>query len=133
MWRPLIAYVEDSPLAVCDFQSVKASDLVPLDRVYPHKVMVLYYIKHRATQKWHWFSKQTMDEVLCLIMYDTRSDRARCSLCPGVGENGKQGKTNSHIGVDCPHTSFQNPLASKEAPKRESVEVRCIVVTKDGN
>lgn len=93
MWRPLIPYVEDTPLAVCDFQSINASDLVPLDRVYPHKVMELYYIKHRETQKWHWFSKQTMDEVLCLVMYDTRSDRARCLFSSGV-DLGRPGFTD---------------------------------------
>lgn len=31
----------------------------------------------------------------------------------------------------CPHVSFDNPQASKEAPPRESIETRSLVITKE--
>jgi hypothetical protein len=31
----------------------------------------------------------------------------------------------------CPHVSFDNPAASRQAPPRESIETRSLVITKE--
>lgn len=40
-------------------------------------------------------------------------------------------RLKAHAGVVCPHVSFQNPSAPEDAPPRQSVETRSIVITKE--
>lgn len=78
-WRPLIPKVEDRPLAFCDFRSVDPENLLPTERVYPHRVNESYYLTFNNNQKWHWISDQTPEELLVMVMYDTMSgNTARC-------------------------------------------------------
>lgn len=51
-WRPLLAVLEDSPLALCDFRSVDPNDLVPADRVIPSHEGEVYYLKYNPDQSW---------------------------------------------------------------------------------
>jgi len=109
-WRSLIPELEDRPLAICDSRSVEPDDLVPADRVMPGKAGEVYYLTYNANHKWYWLEKQTPSEPFVFVMYDTKS--------------------GSHARF-CPHVSFPNPKASKDAPPRESIETRSIVITKE--
>ncbi|KAK5049941.1 hypothetical protein LTR84_004060 [Exophiala bonariae] len=108
-WRPMVSKLEDRPLAFCDFRTVDPNDAIPTDRVYPHRSTELYYFHHNENQRWYWLPGQTPDETLMMLMYDTHPD--------GGAEY-------------CPHVSFPNPLAAADAPPRESVETRSIVITR---
>ncbi|KAL2064602.1 hypothetical protein VTL71DRAFT_3739 [Oculimacula yallundae] len=104
-WRPLVPVLEDRPLAFCDSRSVDPSDLVATDRIIPDNVQGSDCLCR------YWVEKQTPEEPLIFVMYDT--------------------KAGSHARF-CPHVSFKNPNCPEGAPPRESVETRSIVITKDG-
>jgi len=108
-WRPLLPVCEDRPLAVCDASSIKPGDLIAADRVYPHTIGEIYYLKPNKNHRWFWMENQTPSDVLIMTMYDTKP-----------GNDARY----------CPHISFENSRAASDAPKRHSVETRSIVVTK---
>ncbi|KAK3345810.1 hypothetical protein B0T25DRAFT_611693 [Lasiosphaeria hispida] len=108
-WRPLIGKLDDRPLAVCDYRSLKVNDLIQADRVYVNLRSQLYYLKYDPAQRWYWFSHQSPEEVMLMLMYDTKPRPGNANFCP--------------------HVSFHNPKADKNAPPRESVETRNVVIT----
>jgi len=123
----MIPIIEDNPLAFCDARSVAPSDLVHADRIFPNDYYTLYFLKHNPNQRWHWVSKQTPAEIMLLLNYDSKPGGARCKHPP----------LNEIFGskltwyLVCAHGSFKNPLAPKDAPMRESIETRSIVITKE--
>jgi hypothetical protein len=81
-WRPLIPFIEDNPLAVCDTRTIEPSDLVLTDRIFPNNEYTLYLVKHSQKQRWHWLSKQTPSELTLMMMYDSKPGAARCESNP---------------------------------------------------
>ncbi|KAK0118546.1 hypothetical protein ONS95_007434 [Cadophora gregata] len=110
-WRTLIPVLKDRPLAFCDSRSVDPSDLVAADRIIPENVGEVYYLTYNPKHQWYWLEEQTPEEPLIFVMYDTK--------------DGPHGRF-------CPHVSFKNPRCPEDAPPRESIETRSIVITKDG-
>ena len=103
VWRPLRGPVRSKPLALADAQSVLPSDLVAVDLVYPDRVGEIYHTTYSPGQRWFYAPDMTADEVLLIKGYDSARDgRARFS----------------------PHTAFD--LADRNAPPRESIEVRAL-------
>lgn len=109
-WRPIHHAVYDAPLAVCDAKSVAASDLVPSDLVYEHRVGETYSITYNATHRWFYLSEMRPDEALLIKCCDTATVPARFT----------------------PHTAFLHPEAEPDAPPRESIEIRALVFHRQG-
>ncbi|KAK1830083.1 hypothetical protein QBC39DRAFT_354705 [Podospora conica] len=109
IWRSILPECQDRPLAVCDYASIDPSDLVATDRVYPGKLQEIYHLKYNSQQRWYWLPNQRSDEPFLFLTYDSKS-----------GSNARY----------CPHVSINNPLAPSDAPPRESVETRNLVITK---
>ncbi|PVH79055.1 hypothetical protein DL98DRAFT_533408 [Cadophora sp. DSE1049] len=107
-WRSILPVLEDRPLALCDSRTVAPSDLIACDRIIPDRVGEVYYLKYNSQHKWYWLSRQTCFEPLVFVLYDT--------------------KGGNHARF-CPHVSFPNPEAPRNAPPRRSVETRSIVIT----
>jgi hypothetical protein len=106
LWRPIRGPLLDSPLAVCDAQSVVPEDLVASDLIYPDRIGETYSVVYRPAHRWYYFSKMSPDEVLLLKCYDSANDgRARFA----------------------PHTAFTDPTTPPDAPPRESIELRALV------
>lgn len=103
----MIPVIEDKPLAFCDFRTIDPEDLIATDRIYPHSRFENYYIRFNSSQKWYWVSRQTKDELLLMMMYDSIS-----------GDNARY----------CPHNSFDDPSVNYPVSPRESVETRSIVI-----
>ncbi|KAL2671551.1 hypothetical protein Neosp_014141 [[Neocosmospora] mangrovei] len=108
-WRPMVEKLDDQPLAVCDFRTLKLDNLIAADRIYVSLRTQLYYLKYDPAQRWYWFSHQTPKETMLMLMYDTKPRPGHANFCP--------------------HVSFHNPKAAKDAPPRESVETRNIVIS----
>lgn len=106
LWRPLLEQpLEDAPLALADARSVRSSDLVPNDLIYPDRRGQTYAVLHDPQHRWCWFPHQRRDEVAAFVHYDsTRGETA----CTGAA----------------PHTAFENPAAPSDAAPRESLELR---------
>ena len=106
LWRPIRGPVRDTPLALCDAASVAEGDLVASDLIYPNRNGETYSVKFNPDHRWFYFPEMTADEALVLKCYDSATDgRARFA----------------------PHTAFVDPTTPKDAPPRESIELRTLV------
>jgi len=109
-WRPLIDELEHYPLGVLDYSSLDPSrDLIAYDQVSPVRAKELYTVIARPEHRWYWVSRMRKSELLVFVQYDSSDGgQARC----------------------CPHAGFRNINAPPNAPMRESIETRSIVITK---
>lgn len=106
LWRPIRGPLRNSPLALCDAASVAADDLVASDLIYPNRRGETYSVKFNSDHRWFYFPEMTADQALLLKCYDLATDgRARFA----------------------PHTAFVDPTTPKDAPPRESIELRTLV------
>lgn len=64
-----------------------------------------FSVKYNPQHRWYYLSNQTPDEVTLIKCYDSETDRARLT----------------------PHSAFLDASSPKEAPHRESIEIRCLV------
>ena len=105
VWRPLHHPVEDNPLALCDGSTITEEDLVEVDHItrsYHGRTM---YGLYKPEHKWYYLSNQTPEEVVFIKCFDSEVDRARLT----------------------PHSAFLDSTSPKDAPHRESIEVRVLV------
>ena len=107
VWRPLRGPVLDSPLGVCDARSIAPGDLVPNARIYPDRRGEIQAVKFNPAHRWYYFSAMQRQEALLLKCYDSADDgRARFTA----------------------HSAFLDPTAPSNAPPRESIETRALVL-----
>ena len=108
-WQPFDHAVARNPLAFVDASTVK-----------PETVLDYYYTGYGqkgksampvldSAHRFYYVSNMQTDELLLL----------------------KQQETRSGLSKVCPHTSFDDPTSSPEAPPRRSIEVRMIAVFGD--
>ena len=113
VWRPIDRPVRANPLAIADARSVAPGDLLVAERRYPHRVGQTYRLRYNPAHRWFYFPEMRRDEVLVFKVFDSEKDgRARFT----------------------PHTSFDDPGSSAEAPPRQSIEARALAffAAKDG-
>ena len=106
LWRPIRGPVRDTPLAMCDGQTVAPDDLVASDLIYPGRSGETYSVKYNPEHRWFYFPEMTSDEAILLKCYDSATD----------------GRTRF-----APHTAFVDPTTPSDAPPRESIELRTLV------
>jgi hypothetical protein len=103
VWRSIKGTVRDTPLAVCDAQSLDAKDLIRTEQGVKHEV---YLFKYRTRHRWFYFPAMEADEALLLKCYDSAAD----------------GRTRFG-----PHTAFTDPTTPPGTAPRESIEMRALV------
>jgi hypothetical protein len=114
MWKPINHPVRDRPLVFADSRTVADSDLIPVKQVYPHYTGETYAVRHSPAHKfWFWSDMQT-NEAILLQCYDNA---------------GKVEGSGSGFGARVAHVSFSLTVDESESSERESIEVRCIVIT----
>lgn len=107
VWRSIKGPVVDTPLAVCDARTVTVSDLVVSELRYPHRTGEIYVALHSPLHRWFYFSEMDRHEALVFKQYDSQLSGASRFT---------------------PHTAFDLPAIPSDAPLRESIELRCLVV-----
>ena len=106
VWRAIAQPIQESPLAVCDAQSIAITDLVAGDLVYRDRVGETYGITYNSKHKWFYFPQMHRDEVLFIKCFDSAEDgHARFAA----------------------HTAFEDPTSPANASPRESIELRTFV------
>ena len=106
VWRPIKGPVQRSPLALADASSVKPDELIATYQIFPDRVGEIYNVAHAWTQRWYYASEMERDEILLIKGWDSIADgRAQFT----------------------PHGAFALP-DTENAPARESIEVRTLVV-----
>jgi hypothetical protein len=107
IWRPIRGPVERSPLALADASSARQEDLIATDQIFPDRVGEIYNVAHTPSQRWYYAPRMTANEVLLIKGWDSLDDgRARFT----------------------PHGAFHLSDTREDAPARESIEVRSLVV-----
>ncbi|KAK3671458.1 hypothetical protein LTR78_008736 [Recurvomyces mirabilis] len=142
VWRPIENPASDFPLAVVDWRSTTPTDFIPLDLMYPKRADSVHDDDDRGKEKlpdpnsassiegyevkgetmgvaanehhkFYYMKDMTPDEVMLLKCFDS------------FGEGMPMGKKG--LAVRTPHTAFIDPNTPKDAPGRQSIEVRCLV------
>src|SRR6266481_1156414 len=105
VWRPIRGPVQESPLAVCDAQSMVQNDFVKHVLKYRDRDGEVYSVAYNPNHRWYYVPNQKKEEVLLLKCYDSDGRRARFTA----------------------HSAFEDPTSPPDAAPRESVEVRTLV------
>jgi hypothetical protein len=106
LWRPIRGPVLESPLTLCDAQSLSEENLIASDLKYPDRTGETYAITYNRNQRYYYFPKMQADEAVLIRCYDSaQRGAARFSA----------------------HTGFDDPTSPPAAPPRESLEVRMLV------
>lgn len=103
VWKPLSKVLCD-PLAMCDVTSSPPEDFFKLYLRYRDRTGENYVMRHSDKHQWFYFPDMDADKVILLKTYDSDTSRARF-----VG-----------------HSAFVDPTSKKDAPMRESCEIRTI-------
>ncbi len=107
VWRPIAGPVQRAPLALADAASIAPDELVATDQVFPDRVGEIYHLAYAPTQKWYFAPEMTRDEIFLIKGWDSLDDgRAQYT----------------------PHGAFDLPDTPADAPPRESIEIRTLVV-----
>jgi hypothetical protein len=110
LWRPVVGPVLSVPLAMCDARSVAPQDWVIAELVYTDRVGEIYNLAWSEGQRWWYFPRMTIDEVLLFKCFDSARDgRSRFT----------------------PHSAFDDPTTPAGAPPRESIETRVVAFFED--
>jgi hypothetical protein len=104
VWRPIRGPVLDTPLAVCDAQTIARDDFVIHDLIYRDRQGEVYSVAYNPAHRWYFFPKMQPDEVMLIKCYDSDERRARFTA----------------------HCAFEDPNCPPGAPTRESIEVRTL-------
>jgi hypothetical protein len=106
LWRPIRGPVLDSPLTLCDAQSLEPENLVASDLKYPDRTGETYSVTYNPSQRYYYFPKMQAEEAVLIRCYDSSLDGAQRFSA---------------------HTGFDDPTTPPGAPVRESLEVRMLV------
>ena len=104
VWKPVGGPVRESPLAVCDAQSIRLQDLIATDLKYRDRTGEIYALAFNHDHRWFYYSNMQEDEAMLLKGFDSDAGHARFTA----------------------HTAFDDPGSPQDAPARESVEVRTL-------
>lgn len=115
LWTP-VRPVENSPLAVCDAQSIAPGDLLEISFGRPETRQTDefaggfdsggFVLAFNANHRWYYYPAMQPNEVLAFRLCDTGGDDVHMTA----------------------HTAFDDPTSVPGAPKRMSYEIRTIAV-----
>lgn len=106
LWRPIRGPVEKHPLALCEAGTIRPDDWIAVDLVYRDRVGETYALQFDPGQRWACFPGLAPDEAILIKGYDSRRDVARFTA----------------------HAAFDDPASPADAPERESIETRALVI-----
>lgn len=106
VWRSARGPVLDAPLALCTAGSVAPGDLVASEVRYADRTGEIYQVRYNAAHRWAFFSELQPHEAIVFKQFDSATGAARFT----------------------PHAAFEHPDTPPDAPPRESVELRCLVL-----
>lgn len=112
LWRSISHPVLDTPLALCDARTVAPADLVATDILYPNRTGEIFTVLRNPRHEWSYFPAMTRDEILVFKQFDSR---------------------DAGVARFTPHAAFDHPHVPADAPLRESIEIRCLLVYEEPN
>ena len=123
VWRSIAPEpVARLPLALCDAQSVRPKDLVVFELHYQDRIGENYFAKHAARHRWFHYPAMSRDEALLIKQWDCAGAMARSNGEQADADHPQAPSTFSF------HSAFDHPETARDAPDRQSIEVRCMVI-----
>lgn len=125
VWRNIDhAPVLSDPLALCDARSVAPDDLVVFEIHYHDRIGENYFAKYAPRHEWWYYPAVTRDEAVLIKQWDSAGAFAR-----SAGERPDAGAGNGYAPCTFSfHSAFSDPGTPADAPERQSIEVRCVVL-----
>src|SRR3974377_1609818 len=74
LWRPIRGPLLDSPLALCDAQSLEEEKLIACDLLYPDRAGEIYSLTYNPTQGYYYLPRRQPDEAVLIRCYDSALD-----------------------------------------------------------
>lgn len=105
VWRPIVGPVETSPLAICGWDTLDETSLIPAERRYQDRIGGVLHLSYHADQRWFYFPRMEREEVVLLKCFDSLEDGTAKWTC---------------------HGSFKDPNTPANAKPRESIEIRTL-------
>ncbi|HYP37484.1 MAG TPA: CmcJ/NvfI family oxidoreductase, partial [Stellaceae bacterium] len=90
LWRPIRGPLLESPLALCDAQSLEEENLIASDLKYPDRTGETYSITYNPNQRYYYFPKMEPDEAVLIRCFDSALAGPR--------------RFSAHTGFDDPET-----------------------------
>ncbi|EJD45510.1 hypothetical protein AURDEDRAFT_114105 [Auricularia subglabra TFB-10046 SS5] len=107
LWRPIGHPAIDLPLALSDFRSIDAAnDLVPQRIVFATYEGETLGVKYSENHRWKYVRGMRPDEFVLIKCYDS---------------------AHPDVSLMTAHTAFTDPTTPKDAPPRESIELRALL------
>jgi hypothetical protein len=104
-WRPIRHPVQREPLAIADARTIGTKELIVSKRIYPNRVGETYHMTFNPEHLWYYFPNMQRHEAIVFKTFDSERDgRARWTA----------------------HSAFDDPNSPKDAPPRESIEMRTL-------
>mmetsp|Transcript_28118 Transcript_28118/g.36843 ORF Transcript_28118/g.36843 Transcript_28118/m.36843 type:complete len:380 (+) Transcript_28118:138-1277(+) len=124
--------VEITPLACCDAQSNCLDDLITFQIVYSDRIGENFFVKHSSKHQWKYFPHMLMDEALLIKQWDSaggigRGNHKDFDPTTTMKDQNKHGKDKT-MSTFAIHSAFLDQNSPKDAPPRESIEVRCVLM-----
>ncbi|MBI5720432.1 MAG: methyltransferase [Burkholderiales bacterium] len=107
IWRSAKGPIVDTPLAVCDARTVSVRDMVASEIRYTDRTGEIYLFEHSQQHRWYYYPEMDRHEALVFKQYDSQV---------------------SGVARFTPHAAFDLADIAEDAPLRESIEVRCLVL-----
>ncbi len=79
LWRPIRGPVLESPLVLCDAQSLAQENLIASDLKYPDRTGETYSITYNPEQRYYYFPRMQADEVVLIRCFELGT-RGRASV-----------------------------------------------------
>jgi len=99
--------IYNNALALCDSKTVSERGVLPCNVEHPNlKRSEQYRLRPAPEHRWYYFPHMHKDELLIFKQYDS----------------------NPKAGRFCFHTAFHDPTVPKDAPARQSVEIRAVAL-----
>lgn len=117
VWRNIAGEpVQQMPLACIDATTMSTADLRTFQIHYADRIGENYFSCPSPKHEWCYFPFIKRDEALLLKQWDSHGDMAK----------GKE--VDSVLSTMTVHSAFMDPTSPPNAPPRESMEVRCVVI-----
>lgn len=123
LWRNIADEpIAKHPLALCDGRSVNPEDLVVFELHYADRIGENYFAKSSSRHRWHYYSAMRNEEALLIKQWDSEG-----TLAQSLGKQGDASQADAPCTFSF-HTAIEAPSEPPNAPERQSIEVRCVVV-----
>lgn len=126
LWWPVAHAAYDWPLALCDYGSVNdTEDLIPTDIYFSGRKGEVVAVRWREEHRWKYVRGMRPDEYV-MIKWCVCVGVILVECCSYVCMDSYDSKAEG-LSVFTPHTAFEDPTTPKDAPLRESIELRALV------